>query len=85
MIIGKSSWAYSDADNVKIGETDFSKLKPTGKHAANNEKVKEYIDFAAENGFDGLLIEGWNEGWEDWFGNQKNLYLTSFHLIQILT
>ncbi|MCK0204329.1 glycoside hydrolase family 97 protein [Ornithobacterium rhinotracheale] len=71
MIIGKSSWAYSDADNVKIGETDFSKLKPTGKHAANNEKVKEYIDFAAENGFDGLLIEGWNEGWEDWFGKSK--------------
>lgn len=71
MIIGKSSWAYSDADNVKIGETDFSKLKPTGKHAANNEKVKEYIDFAAENGFNGLLIEGWNVGWEDWFGKSK--------------
>lgn len=71
MIIGKSQWAYSTADNVHIGETDFSKLTPNGKHAANNTKVKEYIDFAAANGFDGLLIEGWNTGWEDWFGHSK--------------
>lgn len=71
MIIGKSQWAYSTAENVHLGVTDFSKLTPNGKHAANNDKVKEYIDFAAENGFGGLLIEGWNAGWEDWFGHSK--------------
>ncbi|MBL3546107.1 glycoside hydrolase family 97 protein [Chryseobacterium sp. KMC2] len=72
MIIGKSQWAYSTAENVHIDKTDFSKLAPNGKHAANNTKVKEYIDFAAENGFQGLLIEGWNIGWEDWFGHSKD-------------
>jgi hypothetical protein len=71
MIIGKSQWAYSTAENVHLGVTDFTKLTPNGKHAANNTKVKEYIDFAAENGFKGLLIEGWNTGWEDWFGHSK--------------
>ncbi|NML70945.1 glycoside hydrolase family 97 protein [Chryseobacterium sp. RP-3-3] len=71
MIIGKSQWAYSTAENVHLDKTDFSKLTPNGKHAANNTKVKEYIDFAAENGFQGLLIEGWNAGWEDWFGHSK--------------
>lgn len=71
MIIGKSQWAYSTAENVHLGKTDFTKLTPNGKHAANNTKVKEYIDFAAENGFKGLLIEGWNIGWEDWFGHSK--------------
>ena len=72
MIIGKSTWAYGQPEsNVRIGETDFSKLTPNGKHAANNTKVKEYIDFAAANGFQGLLIEGWNVGWEDWFGHSK--------------
>lgn len=71
MIIGKSQWAYSTANNVKIGETDFSKLTPNGKHAANNTKVKEYIDFASQHGFDALLVEGWNTGWEDWFGHSK--------------
>ncbi|HBV13958.1 glycoside hydrolase family 97 protein [Chryseobacterium carnipullorum] len=71
MIIGKSQWAYSTAENVHLDKTDFSKLTPNGKHAANNTKVKEYIDFAAENGFKGLLIEGWNIGWEDWFGHSK--------------
>jgi len=71
MIIGKSKWAYSTANNVHIGETDFTKLTPNGNHAANNTKVKEYIDFAAENGFDGLLVEGWNIGWEDWIGHHK--------------
>lgn len=71
MIIGKSQWAYSTADNVKIGETDFTKLTPNGKHAANNERVKQYIDFASANGFDALLVEGWDIGWEDWFGKSK--------------
>ncbi|MGK6341554.1 glycoside hydrolase family 97 protein [Chryseobacterium sp. DT-3] len=71
MIIGKSQWAYSTAENLHLDKTDFSKLTPNGKHAANNTKVKEYIDFAAENGFQGLLIEGWNIGWEDWFGHSK--------------
>lgn len=71
MIIGKSQWAYSTEENVHLDKTDFSKLTPNGKHAANNTKVKEYIDFAAENGFQGLLIEGWNIGWEDWFGHSK--------------
>jgi hypothetical protein len=72
MIIGKSQWAYGQPEsNVRLGVTDFSKLTPNGKHGANNDKVKEYIDFAAENGFGGLLIEGWNIGWEDWFGHSK--------------
>ena len=71
MITGKSTWAYSDTDNVHIGITDFSKLKPNGKHAANTAHVKEYIDFAAANGFDAVLVEGWNIGWEDWFGKEK--------------
>lgn len=71
MIIGKSQWAYSTANNVHIGKTDFSKLTPNGKHAANNEKVKQYIDFASKHGFDALLVEGWNTGWEDWFGHSK--------------
>lgn len=71
MIIGKSQWAYSTANNVHIGKTDFSKLTPNGKHAANNTKVKQYIDFASKHGFDALLIEGWNAGWEDWFGHSK--------------
>lgn len=71
MIIGKSQWAYSTAKNVHIGKTDFSSLTPNGNHAANNTKVKEYIDFASAHGFDALLIEGWNAGWEDWFGHSK--------------
>lgn len=71
MIIGKSQWAYSTANNVHIGTTDFSKLTPNGKHAANNDKVKQYIDFASKHGFDALLVEGWNTGWEDWFGHSK--------------
>lgn len=71
MIIGKSQWAYSTANNVHIGKTDFSKLTPNGKHAANNDNVKQYIDFASKHGFDALLVEGWNVGWEDWFGHSK--------------
>ncbi|SDC51434.1 Glycosyl-hydrolase 97 C-terminal, oligomerisation [Algoriphagus faecimaris] len=73
MITGQSSWAYTDElKAVKLGETDYSKVKPNGKHGATTENVKKYIDFAAEHGFDGVLVEGWNEGWEDWFGNSKD-------------
>jgi len=72
MITGKSTWAYNDLTNVHLGELDYSKTKPNGKHAANTAHVKEYIDFAAKNGFDGVLVEGWNEGWEDWFGKSKD-------------
>ena len=73
LITGKNTWNYTDQlPSVKLGETDYSKLQPNGKHGANNDNVKRYIDFAAANGFDQLLIEGWNEGWEDWFGNSKD-------------
>ncbi len=73
MITGKSSWAYTnDIPAVQIGKTDFTKLNPNGKHAANTAHVKEYIDFAALHGFDAVLVEGWNVGWEDWFGNSKD-------------
>lgn len=69
-VSGKSTWAYSDEANVKIGD-DFSILKPNGRHGATTANVKKHIDFAAENGFDAVLVEGWNVGWEDWFGNWK--------------
>ena len=73
MIAGRNSWNYTDdLPSVQLGVTDYSKVKPNGKHGANNANVKRYIDFAAANGFDQLLIEGWNEGWEDWFGNSKD-------------
>lgn len=73
MIAGKSTWAYTDdLPSVKLGETNYSKTKPNGRHGANNENVKRYIDFAAANGFDQVLVEGWNEGWEDWFGQSKD-------------
>lgn len=72
MITGKSSWAYADLPSVTLGETDYKKVEPNGQHAANNEKVKRYIDFAAEHGFDQVLVEGWNEGWEDWFDKSKD-------------
>lgn len=72
MITGKSTWAYNDLTSVKLGETDYSKTKPNGKHAANTAHVKEYIDFASKHGFDAVLVEGWNEGWEDWFGKSKD-------------
>ena len=72
MITGKSSWAYSDLPSVQLGITDFTKIKPNGRHAANTAHVKEYIDFAALHGFDAVLVEGWNTGWEDWFGNFKD-------------
>ena len=73
LITGRNTWNYTDQlPSVKLGETDYNKLKPNGKHGACNENVMRYIDFAAANGFDQLLIEGWNEGWEDWFGNSKD-------------
>ena len=73
MITGRSEWSYTyDVPSVRLGENNYRALKPHGKHGANNENVRRYIDFAAENGFDALLIEGWNEGWEDWFGKQKD-------------
>ena len=73
MITGKGSWAYTDeVASVKLGETDYTKTRPNGKHSANTANVKRYIDFAAEHGFDQVLVEGWNEGWEDWFGKSKD-------------
>ena len=73
MITGKTQWSYTwDVPSVQLGVTDYKTVKPHGQHGANNENVRRYIDFAAENGFDALLIEGWNEGWEDWFGHQKD-------------
>ncbi len=73
MITGKGDWAYTkEFSSVKLGQTDFASATPSGRHSANNENVRRYIDFAAENGFDQLLIEGWNIGWEDWFGNSKD-------------
>ncbi|MBQ8521342.1 MAG: glycoside hydrolase family 97 protein [Bacteroides sp.] len=73
MITNKGKWAYTDDfASVKLGETDYANAKPNGKHSANNENVKRYIDFAAEHGFDQVLVEGWNQGWEDWFGCSKD-------------
>lgn len=73
MITGKSSWAYTnDYPSVQLGVTDYSKAKPNGTHGANTAHVKEYIDFASANGFDAVLVEGWNIGWEDWFGKEKD-------------
>lgn len=73
MITNKGTWAYTDELNsVKLGETDYTKVRPNGRHSANTANVKRYIDFAAANGFDAVLVEGWNEGWEDWFGKSKD-------------
>jgi hypothetical protein len=73
MITGKSQWSYTfDVPSILIGQTDYSKLKPHGKHGATTANVKKYIDFASKHGFDGVLVEGWNIGWEDWFGNSKD-------------
>ena len=72
MITGKSSWAYTDdLRSVHIYTDDLTKVRPNGRHGANTANVKKYIDFAAANGFDGVLVEGWNIGWEDWFGHMK--------------
>lgn len=90
MITGKSSWSYTnDFPSVKLGVTDYSKAKPNGTHGATTANVKRYIDFAAQHGFDGVLVEGWNIGWEDWFGNSKDYvfdFLTpypDFNLIEL--
>ncbi|UFH46924.1 glycoside hydrolase family 97 protein [Flavobacterium galactosidilyticum] len=73
MITGKSSWAYTnELSSIQLGVTDYKKVKPNGTHAANTAHVKDYIDFASKHGFDAVLVEGWNEGWEDWFGNSKD-------------
>lgn len=73
MITDKSTWAYTDElPSVQLGVTDYKKVRPNGRHGATTENVKKYIDFAALHGFDGVLVEGWNEGWEDWFGHSKD-------------
>ena len=73
MITGKGSWAYTDDfASVQLGVTDYASATPNGRHSANNEKVRRYVDFAAEHGFDQVLVEGWNEGWEDWANCNKD-------------
>lgn len=73
MIGGGKQWSYTnDLPSVKLNQLDYTKTKPHGQHPANNENVKKYIDFAAEHGFDQVLVEGWNVGWEDWFGHSKD-------------
>ncbi len=73
MIGGGKQWSYtSDLPSVKLDQTDYTKTNPHGQHPANTENVKRYIDFAAEHGFDQVLVEGWNVGWEDWFGKSKD-------------
>lgn len=73
MITGKNSWSYTnDLPTIDLNTVDYSKTKPNGTHGANNEEVRKYIDFAAKHGFDQVLVEGWNIGWEDWFGNKKD-------------
>ena len=71
MHAGRATWNYADASNIKIAETDWKALKPNGKHGATTANVKRYIDFAARNNIDAVLVEGWNVGWEDWYGNWK--------------
>ena len=82
MITGKATWAYTDElPSIQLDKVDYSQLKPNGKHAANNQNVRKYIDFAAKHGFDQVLVEGWNTGWEDWFGFQKDYvfdFVTSY-------
>ena len=73
MITGMSSWSYTnDFTSIQLDSTDIKNARPNNTHAANNKNVKEYIDFAAEHGFDALLVEGWNIGWEDWYGYSKD-------------
>lgn len=76
MITGKSTWNYSDQPWIRLGETDYTKLKPNGRHGANNDNVKRYIDFASKHGFSQLLVEGWNEGWEDTWQKMENYSFT---------
>ena len=73
MITGQKSWSYTDElIAMRFGENDYTKIKPNGRHGATNERVKRYIDFAAEHGFDQVLVEGWNEGWESWGGSSRD-------------
>ena len=72
MIAGKGSWSYTDVPSVKLDSFDYSTATPNGRHSANNANVRRYIDFAAANGFDALLVEGWNIGWEDWANCSKD-------------
>ncbi|NVO33323.1 glycoside hydrolase family 97 protein [Hymenobacter lapidiphilus] len=71
MHVNKASWNYADTSNIKLAGTDWSRLKPNGRHGANTANVKRYIDFAARHGLQSVLVEGWNVGWEDWAGNWK--------------
>ncbi|MCZ8356062.1 MAG: glycoside hydrolase family 97 protein [Cyclobacteriaceae bacterium] len=71
MHVGTGTWHYSDQTNLQLDKTDWKSIKPNGRHAANTQNTKRYIDFAAQHGFDGVLVEGWNVGWEDWFGQWK--------------
>jgi hypothetical protein len=71
MHVGKYTWNYADVGNIKLAETDWASLKLNGKHGATTENTKRYIDFASKYGLDGVLVEGWNVGWEDWFGRWK--------------
>ena len=72
MIAGAGSWSYTDVPSVKLGSIDYSQSEPHGRHSANNDNVRKYIDFAAEHGFDAVLVEGWNIGWEDWANCSKD-------------
>ena len=73
MIVGRNSWNYTDEyPSVRLDQMDWQKVKPNGRHGANNAEVRKYIDFAAANGLSEVLVEGWNVGWEDWFGHQKD-------------
>ena len=72
MIVGKSSWSYTDEyPSIKLDRIDWTKAKPNGRHGATTANVKKYIDFAAANGLDQVLVEGWNVGWEDWANHWK--------------
>ncbi|WP_045687443.1 glycoside hydrolase family 97 protein [Hymenobacter sp. AT01-02] len=71
MQVSKASWNYSDTTNIKLAGTEWNKLKPNGRHGATTVNVKRYIDFAAAHHIPGVLVEGWNVGWEDWVGNWK--------------
>lgn len=71
MHVNRSKWSYADTSNLKLADTEWAKLKPHGRHGANTANVKRYVDFAAKHGFVSVLVEGWNVGWEDWYGNWK--------------
>ena len=71
MHVNKATWNYADTSNIKLADTDWTKLKANGRHGANTANVRRYVDFAARHGLASVLVEGWNVGWEDWYGNQK--------------